>query len=377
MNQRNGIPAEITKITSDTLDVVTVSGPCYKKFYITANPGRDQEHYSMFENLVSFVRAQNAAIVKQQVFGACQLHTEGMRALKKVSGKINWPVTWIQGDCCPGGNLRGTQAYAISGTSLEPVLLHGQIVGHVFEDNDARYCLLGDIRPNDTSDSKPEQARAAFEKIKAALQVAEMHFSNVVRTWFYLHELLTWYDEFNEVRTNFFAEQGVFEDLVPASTGIGVANTAGAALVADVFAIMPKNTKVSVREVPSPLQCSAADYKSSFSRAVEVVLPDHHRLYISGTASIDPDGKTVHIGNVQKQIALTMEVAQAILQSRKMGWEDTNRGVAYFKDMRDAPLLDRYRKDNHIPPLPIVVSDAEICRDDLLFEIELDAIKTV
>jgi len=298
-----------------------------------------------------------------------------MVALQRECGEIQWPVTWIEGYGRSGKALTGTQVYAISGTAVEPVELGGRSVGGVFEDEHVRYCLLSDLRPSDTTRSRAEQARAAFEMIEDALGLAGMDFSNVVRTWLYIDEILDWYDEFNNVRSKFFEERGVFDGIVPASTGIGVANPAGAALVAEAFAVSGKQNDVHVQPVASPLQCPAIDYKSSFSRAVEIVLPDHRRVYVSGTASIDADGATVYVGNVERQIARTIEVVYAILESRGLGWDDTSRAIAYFRDMDDAPLLDKYCAEHQLPQLPIAVAHGDICRDDLLFEIEVDAIK--
>jgi hypothetical protein len=80
------------------------------------------------------------------------------------------------------------------------------------------------------------------------------------------------------------------------------------------------------------------------------------------------------VGDVENQIALTMEVVGAILQSRRMSWADTSRAIAYFKDIEDAPLLDEYRRRKHLPHIPIAVAHGDICRGDLLFEIEIDAV---
>lgn len=374
MNQCSGGSAAVKKIVRDGLDVVVLARPGCKKFYITAHPDTGNDTYSMFGRLAEFLERENARIVTQEVFGSCELYGDGIRGLERACGKVQWPVTWIEADGPSGRILTGTQAYAISGSAVEPIHLDGRIVGGMFEDDYARYCLLGDIRSSDTSDSRSEQAQQAFEKIESALRLAEMDFSNVVRTWMYLNELLCWYDKFNTVRTQFFAERGVFDGVVPASTGIGVGNPVGAALITDVFAIKAKNDSIRVQMVASPLQCPADDYKSSFSRAVEVILPDHCRLYVSGTASIGPGGQTAHVGNTKKQISRTMEVVESILESRRMSWSDVCRAVAYFKNIDETSLFDKYCKDNSLPALPIATAHSDICRDDLLFEIEVDAV---
>ncbi|MHC4618970.1 MAG: RidA family protein [Planctomycetota bacterium] len=366
--------ATITRTVSDKLDAVTVSRPCFKKLYITAHPIVAGDPYQMFENLAVFLHENDAAIVSQDVFGSCMLQSNGLRALEKAFGEIKWPVTWIEGEGRLPQSLTGTQAYAISGTFVKPVRLDGRIVGGVFEDDDAAYCLLGDLRPHDMSRADSDQARELFEKMERALSFAQMDFSHVVRTWLYINRILSWYDRFNAARTSFFSQRGVFEGLVPASTGIGAGNCAGAAVVGEALAIKPKKSNVRIQAIPSPLQCPAPNYRSSFSRAVEVVLSDHRRLYVSGTASIDPGGKTAHIGDIEKQIARTMKVVEGILESRQMGWADISRAVAYFKDIEHAPLLDIFCQENRLPPLPVAVAHADICRDDLLFEIEVDAV---
>lgn len=331
----------------------------------------------MFDRLGEVISDTSASITQQYVFGGCRYYDEGIRAIEKTCGKIDWPVTWIQGDGCTGEDLTGTQAYAISGGNCEPVICKGKVVGTIYEDQDARYCLLGDLIPTDITASRATQTREVFEMMEDILATVGMDFSNVVRTWMYLSELLDWYDEFNRVRTKFFDERGVFDGIVPASTGIGVGNPAGAALVTDLFAVKPKTDRVKIEEVESPLQCSATDYKSSFSRAVQVSLPDHRAIYLSGTASIEPGGKTVHLDDTEKQIKLTMEVTQALLRAKDMDWQDTVRGIAYFKDIREAPLFEKYCKQNNLPKMPFVLSHSDVCRHDLLFEIELDAIKQV
>jgi hypothetical protein len=79
------------------------------------------------------------------------------------------------------------------------------------------------------------------------------------------------------------------------------------------------------------------------------------------------------VGDVDAQVALTMEVVEAILKSRGMGWKDATRAIGYFKRLEDAPAFDRYCAKAGLPALPIVVSENDVCRDELLFEIEMDA----
>ena len=327
----------------------------------------------MLARLADVVDRHDARIVSQTVFHLADHRPQIVGMMERSPGGIHWPITWLEdGEGVP--TLVGTQVHAVCGLDVETLERDGRAIGCVYEDTSARYCVLGDLRDPDASRPPGAQARHVFDEISATLARAGMRFANVARTWFFNDDILAWYDEFNRVRTAFFAEQEVFDGLVPASTGIGARNPFGAALVGGGIAVEPKDDAVRTVVVRSPLQSSARDYGSSFSRAAEIIAPDHRRLFISGTASISSDGATQHVGDVDAQIDLTMRVAEAILTSRGMGWSDVVRGVAYIRRPADAPAFGRYCADHGIPDSPILLTCNTVCRDDLLFEIEAEAI---
>ena len=364
----------IEKIFTDNLDIVKVSTPRINKYYITSHPEKNGCFYCLYKNLMEYIQSENAQIISQFVFGSCSHYDESIEKLEKLAGPVSWPVTWLHGDSCSCGCLTGTQIMAVSGVDVKPIQIDGKPIGSVYEDEDGEYCYLGNIHTDDLSGNNADHAQRAFEKMLAALQSVNMDFSNVIRMWNYLDDLLNWYGDFNDMRTDFFNKHDVFNNIIPAGTGIGAGNPSGAAYVGDLMAIKPKNATKAFA-VASPLQCPAVDYKSSFSRAVELDLSNHRYLSISGTASIEPGGKTVHLDDVPGQIELTMQVVDAILKSRDMDWSDTVKAIAYFADIKDARLFDEYLKKNNYPQLPVAISHADVCRHDLLFEIELEAVK--
>ena len=288
---------------------------------------------------------------------------------------VHCPVTWV----CPlapeAEHLGGTYLQVAAGTSVTPIHVDGEHVGSVIESRDAREFVGAGIGPMRPEASAPDQARQVFERMERALEQVGMDFSHVVRTWLYVDDILGWYDALNVVRTAFFTERGTFDGLVPASTGIGAPNPYGWAMMTGVYAILPKTDHVSVRALGSPLQCPALEYGSSFSRAVEVEMEDHRRLLVSGTASIDSDGHTMHLGDFEGQVARTMDVIEAILDSIDMEWSDTTRATAYVLDPADAVLFESYLREHDLMELPVVTAHSTICRDDLLFEMEIDAAK--
>jgi enamine deaminase RidA (YjgF/YER057c/UK114 family) len=205
-----------------------------------------------------------------------------------------------------------------------------------------------------------------------------MTFANLIRTWLFLDDILAWYGPFNKVRTEFYEQRRVLNNLLPASTGIGVRNSAGAALVAGAWAAQWLNgASFTAQEIPSPLQETPRSYGSSFARAVELVSGGLRRLLISGTASIAKNGHSAHPGDARGQVELTMDVVRAILVSRGMNFADATRVTAYVKHPEDAPVFDAWLAKHGLHAWPVVTAPATICRDELLFEVELDAVSAV
>jgi len=72
---------------------------------------------------------------------------------------------------------------------------------------------------------------------------------------------------------------------------------------------------------------------------------------------------------------MTMRVVEALINNGNMDWFNSVRAIAYFKNSRDFDLFDHYcRRASLI--LPHIKVEADICRDDLLFELELDLLST-
>jgi len=284
-------------------------------------------------------------------------------------------VTFVEGAPCGEGLVAGVHAVGARGASVAYYEAEHGAMAAVVEDGHGRWAYVTNVTPTALWAPPDMQAREAFERAEAVLKLAGMTFRNVYRTWLYLDDLLGWYGDFNRVRTAFYGERGVFEGTVPASTGIGAANPGGAALTLDLLAVAPLDDHVRIRTAASPLQCSAEDYGSAFSRAVEIAEPGLRRLLVSGTASIGRDGATLHVGDVEAQIEWTLDVVEAILRTGAMDWPDVNRAVAYFRRAEDAEALGDHARRRACPDLPVIVTQSIVCRDDLLFEIEVDAAK--
>ena len=116
-------------------------------------------------------------------------------------------------------------------------------------------------------------------------------------------------------------------------------------------------------------QC-AFDYGSAFSRASRASSPAGKTVFISGTASIDVKGNTTHIGDAKGQIATTIENVRAVLRDMNCQDGDVVQVVAYCKTAEVEGVFEEFRSQLNWPWITTI---GDICRDDLLFEIEAAA----
>jgi enamine deaminase RidA (YjgF/YER057c/UK114 family) len=126
----------------------------------------------------------------------------------------------------------------------------------------------------------------------------------------------------------------------------------------------------------------AYDYPkpSSFTRGIRFDIGDKSMLLISGTASIDDGGRTVHEGDFRAQLWRTYRNISALLESEGATWHDIVRTTCYLRDIeRDYKDFNEVRTAFFdwlgLDPLPASTGiQARLCREDLLVEIEAIAV---
>ena len=115
---------------------------------------------------------------------------------------------------------------------------------------------------------------------------------------------------------------------------------------------------------------------SSFSRGMRIDLNGLTILLISGTASIDEYGKSVHNGDFRAQMRRTFANITGLLKTEGCTWRDIVRTTCYLRDIdRDYEAFNEERtaffKAQGLDPLPASTGiDAKLCRPELLVEIE-------
>ena len=119
---------------------------------------------------------------------------------------------------------------------------------------------------------------------------------------------------------------------------------------------------------------------SSFSRGLRLDIKGITILLISGTASVDEYGRSIHIGDFRAQTWRTYQNITKLLAAEGATWKDVVRTTCYLRDIeRDYEAFNEIRtqffQEQGLDPLPASTGiQAILCRPDLLVEIEAMAI---
>jgi len=152
---------------------------------------------------------------------------------------------------------------------------------------------------------------------------------------------------------------------------------------ADVITMKETHKPVSKKAINAPQVLNEAyhyEHPSSFSRGLRLDIKGMTILLISGTASVDEYGRSIHEGDFRAQTWRTYKNITALLESEGASWKDIVRTTCYLRDIeRDYAAFNEIRteffKQLGLDPLPASTGiQAILCRPDLLIEMEAMAI---
>ncbi|MCE5278496.1 MAG: Rid family hydrolase [Planctomycetaceae bacterium] len=294
------------------------------------------------------------------------------------------PLTCIHGqshEAAPGGiQLRVGPASC----RIEPVELDGAVTGRTWRQDGAVWVMLQNMHGLDANagadNSRQAQVQRMIQRVQKLLCGRGGSYRHVVRTWIYIDDILDWYGPFNTARNAEYGRIGIMPDgssdplLLPASTGIGGANPFGAACLMDVLAIIPDQPgAIEILRMTNSRQKEAFKYGSAFSRGTVIGGKGASEIYISGTAAIDENGISLHRGDTRRQVETTLDVVDGLLGQAGASLADIADATFFFKHAADIPLLGEAlaRRELAIPGVTVV---ADVCRDELLFELDCMAL---
>lgn len=151
----------------------------------------------------------------------------------------------------------------------------------------------------------------------------------------------------------------------------------------DVIPMKEAHKPVARKAICAPQALNEAyhyDRPSSFSRGLRLDIKGVTILLISGTASVDEHGRSIHEGDFRAQTWRTYQNITALLESEGASWKDIVRTTCYLRDIeRDYAAFNEIRteffKQQGLQPLPASTGiQAILCRPELLIEMEAIAI---
>jgi enamine deaminase RidA (YjgF/YER057c/UK114 family) len=248
-----------------------------------------------------------------------------------------------------------------------------------------------------------EDARNAFACLLRAFQCLGIGFNQVYRQWNYVEQIFGIrstdgrqrqnYQLFNEARAEYYSKYRTISGF-PAATGIGTAFN-GVTIECMVVANDEGTTTVAIS---NPKQLNSYTYGQDvlegdsqgshrqnqapqFERARLITNGWSSRLFISGTASIIGQ-KTVGVDDVAEQTRVTIENIALLASETNLRAHYPALKVVpdkyacvrvYVKNSEDFPVVKTICS-GHFRDVPVTFVQADICRADLLVEIEAEMV---
>ncbi|MCX6225696.1 MAG: endoribonuclease L-PSP [Bacteroidia bacterium] len=258
------------------------------------------------------------------------------------------------------------------------------------ETGSSKELFIGGVMADDLHAGRFDQATKVFDTIHSILRVEGMPVNSIFRQWNYIESITAIssgkqnYREFNRARSRFYSSTS-WENGYPAATGIGI--KIGGVIV-EIEALKCLGPSVRNVAINNSFQVPAHQYSCKvlegnedsfatpkFERARLLSAPEDVRVYVSGTAAIRGEA-SVPDADATEQARITMEnisnlIAAATLESgngvRKEPVFEVL--VIYLKNESDYIDINRFMNSD-FPTITPVFLLADICRDELLVEIE-------
>lgn len=245
------------------------------------------------------------------------------------------------------------------------------------------------------------ESKDAFIILKNALDRTGQRFDGIVRQWNYVENITAIrnnsnsthqnYQQFNEARSEFYAQYRTVP-YFPAATGIGT-DFGGVTLEC---ATVTGNERLKILPVNNPKQYNSYHYRQTvlkgdpiknkpenqppqFERALLLTNGQSSRLFISGTASIIGQ-ETVGENDPAQQTMLTIQNIEMLSSGENLKTQHPELQVipdtfcyirVYIKRENDFPVIRKICRE-HFGNIPMSFVKADICRNNLLVEIEAE-----
>ena len=382
-------------LSSAQRQVVTcgsVHGDFYSEFFLTCDLTDATSQFDFvrkYELLIQTFIDSEITPVYEKAFGKLSYYHPFVNSRSDIHRSFGLsperiPFTYIQGAPAnkdarwAGVHLYGIRVHEPSNVNIKDISDNSDCIGKIIDFRNGRQAYFTGLTGKDRNISGPLDAECettnVFANLEQMLQNAGFQSSELVRTWFHLRDVLADYDAFNNARKESFAGK-VHGNCLPASTAIQGEPAFGRSISLDALAIRSLSASGPiVRTMTSPRQPEAKTYGPLFSRGMEITWPRYKVLHVSGTASIDENGRSVHIDDPAAQVRNTLRIIESLLKKYGATMNDIVQANAYFKSRETEPIFSDVLRQNEWHSMPCLRLIGDICRHDLLFEMDCIAV---
>lgn len=268
----------------------------------------------------------------------------------------------------------------------------------VVERCDAKMIFVAGLGEASENTDILKQSTIAFESLESVLKAEDFEFCNIIRQWNYIEEIIKnvshnnavsqHYQIFNDVRSKYYQKSNFIHGY-PAATGIG---QAFGGVIIDAIAVQTKDEN-SIIPIKSPLQLDAYSYTNEvlaennkmsdfrrtspkFERAKLIITSECKCIFVSGTAAIKGQTSIPEL-SVERQTEMTIQNIHSLISNEnilKYGLCPAEKASlisirVYIKKSEDISVV-REICNKYFLQLPVIYVVADICRPELLVEIE-------
>jgi enamine deaminase RidA (YjgF/YER057c/UK114 family) len=343
----------------------------------------------LYQDVAAVLAEKHIQPIQEKVYGLASIRDEVLKrretAYRAHGIDRSMPATWLQGTPLGGCQFVGLQIWGVASRNGEPCVttVENPVTGRGRLWRGAGFQMLhlpsvrGTVADGTLPAGHVAQATAMFANIGEGVQAHGFRYNQVVRTWIYVRRLLEWYDDLNRIRTAKYHSVGLGGPggvAHPASTGIQCFSDDEECIV-DVLALDTDGRRAVATPIRnSPRQDSSFNYGSAFSRGMTFEIEGKRTVHISGTASINTAGLSTHLGDAECQSLETMMSIAAILEEQGGTLRNITSATLFCKDRASWEAWQRVSRLLQIPDFPKVCVQADVCRGNLLVEMEAVAV---
>ena len=302
------------------------------------------------------------------------------------------PVTLIPQYLLPKGGF-SLEIYTLEGDAQLRIGEKEGLCYGVIENGVESMLFVEGIPSTDFSASVREQSDEVFGKMECLLSSLGFEVDDVVRQWNYIGNIVAHrdgkqnYQEFNDARSHYYGK-GRWQNGYPAATGIGVSSEG---VIVGCIALKKSEPQArGIYPIDNPLQvaahiyskkvliddrCNAVKSTPKFERAKVVETERGACCFISGTAAIRGE-ESCEAQSARLQTEMTIQNIDHLVSAENLArcgcgeyeWNYAKIHV-YIKHAEDYDQV-RMVVEEAYPQLPVVYSVADVCRGELLVEIE-------